>query len=78
MNRLKILISIIGCTLVMVLAFLGLFPTLAHLITGPIVSNDQMDQNALILLIGTPLSGITGAVTGGLYMRYYLNKKRQR
>lgn len=52
------------------------FPALSRLFVGPVVSDDEMNQNVALFMISAPLSVIAGALIGGFYMRHRLNKKR--
>ncbi|AXF76666.1 hypothetical protein ETR_04566 [Erwinia tracheiphila PSU-1] len=77
MRRLKIFLAgIAGVATGLILIFI-LFPHMALFINGPVVSNDQMDQNAILLLISFPSFAALGALMGVLLMRHRLNKKRQ-
>ncbi|MFC0141531.1 hypothetical protein ACFFJN_16315 [Erwinia mallotivora] len=71
------LFSLLGGCGGFALSFLA-FPLLSRLFVGPVVSDDEMNQNVMLFLVSVPLFVIVGTLTGGLYMRYYLNKKRQR
>ncbi|AXF75345.1 hypothetical protein ACFFW8_21885 [Erwinia tracheiphila] len=53
------------------------FPALSRLFVGPVVSDDEMNQNVLLFLVSAPLFSIAGALICGFYARHYLNKKRQ-
>lgn len=75
MKALKISISAFIGGMLFLLAFIACFPRLALLINGPVLSNDEMNQNTALFVIGAPLTVITGALIGGFYMRHRLNKK---
>ena len=76
MNGLKIAVAALAGAALCLAALIAGFPRLALLITGPIVSNDEMNQNVVLFLISTPLSVVIGALIGGVLMRRRLQKKR--
>ncbi|EOI3445760.1 hypothetical protein ACMSWW_003806 [Cronobacter turicensis] len=41
-----------------------IFPVLCRLWVGPVYGEDQMSQNFLIFLVGTPLMAVAGALAG--------------
>ncbi|EKY3197162.1 hypothetical protein RBA29_000160 [Cronobacter turicensis] len=41
-----------------------IFPVLCRVVVGPVYGEDQMSQNFLIFLVGTPLLAANGAFAG--------------
>ncbi|WP_455812857.1 hypothetical protein [Pseudomonas graminis] len=74
MNRLKIAASALVGAILCLAALLAGFRRLALFITGPVLSNDEMNQNVVLFLISAPLSIVTGAIIGGFLMQRRLKK----
>lgn len=47
-----------------------ILPVVGRLVVGPVYGEDQMSQNFLIFLVGTPLLALLGALAG-----WFLGKK---
>lgn len=52
----------------------AVFPLLSDLIVGPVVSDDEMNQNVGLFLITAPVLTAIGALAGGLLQRQRRSK----
>lgn len=53
---------------------LAVFPLLSDLIVGPVLSDDEMNQNVGLFLITAPLLTAIGALAGGFYQQHRCRK----
>lgn len=54
----------------------AIFPLLSDLIVGPVLSDDEMNQNVGLFLITASLLTVIGALAGGLFQRQRRSKKK--
>ncbi|BCQ40956.1 hypothetical protein ERHA54_35590 [Erwinia rhapontici] len=54
----------------------AVFPLLSDLIVGPVVSDEEMNQNVGLFLITAFLLTVIGALAGGLFQRQRRSKKK--
>lgn len=54
----------------------AVFPLLSDLIVGPVLSDDEMNQNIGLFLITAPFLTAIGALAGAFYQQYRCKKPK--
>lgn len=64
MRVIKLIFSaLLGITCFLALWF-TIYPSVCDVLVGPVMGNDQMDDNFAIMFFGVPLMAIAGGITG--------------